>query len=226
MRLIVEFSLTHIKITIRKLQFPKTHPSFLFNSFSMFRSQRGEISRSDVSLSIESALESFDFLEDDLAGEASSTVTSNYSGTSGHSHHDTGYNSTDDVAPRDTLSPLRSISRGNSPVHDIYEDSDEQSCRHLRQSEEDINETIEIVDRGGISSTTSNDESCTSNSTVKIDCMDAVPSKPVANNCDVDGEQERLNAAAALPDGASSDRVGDNSARYSGKNNTILSKVS
>lgn len=47
-----------------------------------------------MSLSVESALESFDFLEQDAADEAESTPRSTASGGSGC--HDTGYNSTDD----------------------------------------------------------------------------------------------------------------------------------
>lgn len=47
-----------------------------------------------MSLSVESALESFDFLEQDAADEAESTPRSTASGGSGY--HDTGYNSTDD----------------------------------------------------------------------------------------------------------------------------------
>lgn len=47
-----------------------------------------------MSLSVESALESFDFLEQDAADEAESTPRSTTSGGSGC--HDTGYNSTDD----------------------------------------------------------------------------------------------------------------------------------
>ena len=47
-----------------------------------------------MSLSVESALESFDFLEQDAADEAESTPRSTASG--GSECHDTGYNSTDD----------------------------------------------------------------------------------------------------------------------------------
>jgi len=47
-----------------------------------------------MSLSVESALESFDFLEQDAADEAESTPRSTASGGSGC--HDTGYNSTED----------------------------------------------------------------------------------------------------------------------------------
>lgn len=47
-----------------------------------------------MSLSVESALESFDFLEQDAADEAEGTPRSTASGGSGC--HDTGYNSTDD----------------------------------------------------------------------------------------------------------------------------------
>ena len=47
-----------------------------------------------MSLSVESALESFDFLEQDVADETESTPRSTASG--GSECHDTGYNSTDD----------------------------------------------------------------------------------------------------------------------------------
>ena len=56
--------------------------------------QNCTLSRSPMSLSVESALESFDFLEQDPIDEANSTPCSTTSGGSGC--RDTGYNSTDD----------------------------------------------------------------------------------------------------------------------------------
>ena len=66
-----------------------------FNSSTFsFHYQKCSLSRSSMSLSVESALESFDFLEQDATDEAEGTPRSTASGGSGC--HDTGYNSTDD----------------------------------------------------------------------------------------------------------------------------------
>lgn len=56
--------------------------------------KKSSLTRSSISLSVESALESFDFLEQDAADENESTPRSIASG--GSECHDTGYNSTDD----------------------------------------------------------------------------------------------------------------------------------
>lgn len=179
----------------------------------LFALQRGEISRSDVSLSVESALESFDFLEDDFCGDSCSTVASNYSGASGHSHQDTGYNSTDDLLPRDNLSPLRSLSRENSPVHDILEENDENTSQHLKESLQALEADIVRRD-GNKTENASHRESCASTSTVKSDHEGDLPLEDY-EECLSDNDKRKV---AALPDDSSNILPGeDNDLRMSGK---------
>lgn len=111
-------------------------------------------------------------MDDDLAGDSCSTIASNYSGASGHSRHDTGYNSTDEVQPRDNLSPLYSISRQNSPVCESLEECEESTSQHLKESLQALEERI-VREVETKADTASHRESCASTSTVKSDHDDS-----------------------------------------------------
>lgn len=115
-----------------------------------------------MSLSVESALESFDFLEQDAADEAESTPRSTASG--GSECHDTGYNSTDDYTKDlvgegasdvsyivDFLMSDKTMediadSSGKDKLSKIEEDAscDEQSEGEINQCEETNHENADI----------------------------------------------------------------------------------
>ncbi|XP_073234986.1 rho family-interacting cell polarization regulator 2-like isoform X2 [Porites lutea] len=92
----LDSALQHLIPTLQsnKDQFPELHG--LITNLEKLEElvKRCSLSRSSMSLSVESALESFDFLEQDVADETESTPRSTASG--GSECHDTGYNSTDD----------------------------------------------------------------------------------------------------------------------------------
>ena len=107
------------------------------------------------------------------------------------------------------------VSRGNSPVHEILEESDENASQHLKESLQALEE--HIVRRDGIkTANASHRESCASNSTVKSesDHEGVLPS---------DDYEESLSGkdkgkVTTLPDEVSNVLPGDDNAlRISGK---------
>ncbi|KAJ7383549.1 negative regulation of Rho guanyl-nucleotide exchange factor [Desmophyllum pertusum] len=92
----LDSALQHLIPTLQtnKDQFPELEGVIILLEKLEELIKKCSLSRSSMSLSVESALESFDFLEQDATDEAEGTPRSTASGGSGC--HDTGYNSTDD----------------------------------------------------------------------------------------------------------------------------------
>lgn len=173
-----------------------------------------------MSLSVESALESFDFLEQDAADEAESTPRSTASG--GSECHDTGYNSTDDYNKDFEAGYIVDFMTSNRTVDDL---ADTNGDDRLTKFEENAfcNEEFEVknnqcedaMNQDNIDVNSSNDTpSCiseifSSSSSSKLGqrsaSLDAVESKQEVNNAipsNSSSPRKRIEAAEILSEGS------------------------
>ena len=160
-----------------------------------------------MSLSVESALESFDFLEQDAADETESTPRSTASG--GSECHDTGYSSTDDYnkdcvgegAP--DASYIVDFMTSNKTTGNSGDSSDDDRLDKIDEcspSNEQFEEGNNHFDSADINSSTGNPS-----------CISAIFSSPLSseleqNSASLDAAKPKEEATSAIPSNTSSPR--------------------